>query len=313
MKLNAIRRHGSLFGAVALVFLLSSTSLLAADKKKKSQAPLSDELELPPTVMEPEPVFDEKGADVTAPLPMDDTPLTLPPSKTEEPSPAAQASSPKSSDEIDDVLENPSRSIEEYERVRKDRLHQTTIMKYSFNLTLEPRAFSQIDLRAPTKAGFDQINPGLLGIMFGYDHSILRKGGITMLGLEGGIYASTQNDPYSGLMFGFMSLHPNIRYEAAYLPKQWVVPTVGAGMEFLRYAYTFQNKHIGGFKTMPRFDIGALIFLNLLEPTSAADMESNWGVKKTYLSLCYSVSNDTGKRDFNMSDSQWRFGFRFEH
>ncbi len=236
--------------------------------------------------------------------PAAEVPLTVPQESNKKPA---------DSSEVDDVLENPTRSIDEYERVRKDRLHQTTITSSSFNLTLAPAAFGKIDLRAPTKGGADQINPGLLGIMLGYDLAVFRHAGIAMVGLEGGIYASTQNDPYSGLMFGFMSLRPNVRYEAAFLPKQWVVPTIGAGLELLRYAYTFQNAHVGGFKTMPRIDIGALFFLNILEPNSAADMDANWGIRKTYLAAYYSVSNDTSKRDFNMSENTWRVGFRFEH
>ena len=291
-----------------------TTSPVAA--ATKSSSPLSDESELPPGVMEP--VYNESGSDTSAPTPKStsdsmreaEAPLEL--QKTEQ---HKNASEDAKEEQVQDVLDNPSRSVDEYERVRKDRLHQTTIMKYSLNVTLEPAAFSKIDLRipAPGSTAAGATNPGLFGVMIGYDLTVFKAAGIAMVGIEGGLYASTQSDPYSGLMFGFMAVRPNVRYEAAFLPKQWVVPTAGFGMEMLRYNYSVTNQHVSGFKTMPRFDVGLLFFLNVLEPSSAADMDTNWGIKKTYLSAFYSVANDTSKKDFNMSENQWRFGFRFEH
>lgn len=211
------------------------------------------------------------------------------------------------------ALDSPTRSYEEYERARDRNLHVKTLPRYSINFTVAPKAFAKADLRAPTRGGFDQTDPNLYGILLGYEHTFFKVGGVFMAGIDGGIYGSTLKDPYSNLLAGFQALTPHLHYQALFMPRQWVVPSLKAGYEFLRYSYMFQNKPVKGFKTFPRFDLGLMIFLNLLEPSAAGQMHGNYGIKRTYLTGYYSVAIDSSKTDFDLSENTWRVGLRFEY
>lgn len=303
-------RHGRLaFWSCVLVFagLVPIVSLVPETVHAQS-----GDLELPPTVMEPSAPAPSKPS-VLAPA--------ASPAKTAEPDAASLFSSSAPKDTIhtnpggvdDPALQTPTRSVEDYERARMDRLHRLSIPSYSVNLTLAPKAFRDADLRSPGKGGFDQSRPTLFGVLLGYDRTLFNHPGLLMIGLDAGVYTSATNDPFSGLKFGIQSAAPHILYEAALIPRQWVVPIVKFDYEFVHYGYTFQNHNITGFKQLPRIDLGVLIFLNFLEPSSAAQMSSNYGIKRTYLAGYYTLANDSqNKTDFDMSEHTFRIGLRFE-
>lgn len=218
-----------------------------------------------------------------------------------------------SEEQREQVLEHPTRSIEEYQRVRAAELHRRSLPDWGIGLIIAPHAFRQADLRAPTGGGFDQSNPSLFGVALSYEHSVLKAPGILLLGLDFGTYSSTISDPWKGLTLGVLTANPHVAYEGIFLQKQWVVPTARLGYEQVRYSYSFQNHSVQGFKQLPRLDLGALIYLNLLEPASAAEMSGDYGIKRTYLGAYYTIINDSSKQDFNMSDHAFRVVLRFEH
>lgn len=234
-----------------------------------------------------------------------------------EESPKQPDSSPSisvQSDSIDHEI-SPTRSVDEYERMRKLQLHRSSLPQYSVNLTLEPMAFSKVDLRSPTTVGDVQTNPKLFGVLLGFDYSLIKSPtfGIGMLGIDAGIYGSTVKDPYSGLTTAFITASPHVQYEGLFFPKQWVVPTVKLDLDLLRYNYSLEDQKVVGYRVMPRFEVGLLVFLNLFEPSAAGQMQQNYSVRRTYLSGYYSVATDSSKEGFDLSESTFRVGLRFEH
>ncbi|MBI3543029.1 MAG: hypothetical protein HY075_07130, partial [Deltaproteobacteria bacterium] len=174
---------------------------------KEPAAPLPSAPEPTTTAVAPSaestlaPVEEPKAAE---PSGEKEAPLTLPPAEA----PKAE-NHPSGSQDEQAILDSPTRSVEDYERVRLEHLHETSLPDYGVSLTIEPKAFGKVDLRAPAHKVTDQANPSLFGFKLGYDHTLYKHAGISMLGIDGGFYGSTQGDPFANLMFGFLSIEPH--------------------------------------------------------------------------------------------------------
>lgn len=211
------------------------------------------------------------------------------------------------------ILESPTQQVEVYEKARRDHVWEQSRPDWSFNLGLAPRAFRNADLRVPLTQANNEGKPRLTGILMGGERVLMHSYGQLAVGGEFGMFGNTRRNRFAGLLSAVMTLGPYVQYEGAFFARQIVVPAIKAGYEVARINYSFAGKRVRDIRAMPRLDLGLLIYLNFLEPRSAGLMQSNYGIKRTYLSAYYSLASDPSKKDIDLTErGSYRVGFRFE-
>lgn len=233
------------------------------------------------------------------------------------PTPALAAPAPTTKSEKnakrDEILENPTRSIETYEKVRRDYVWEKSEPDWGFNLGIAPRAYRNADLRVPINGAPNEGKPRLTGILAGGERVLLHNAGHLSLGGEFGMFGNTPRNQFSGLLTAVLTLGPYISYRGQFFTRQLIVPTIKVGYEAVRVNYAYAGNKVKDLRTAPRIDLGFLVYLNFLEPSSAGLMQSNYGIKRTYLMALYSMAPDSSKKDVNLTESgAIRAGFRFE-
>lgn len=274
-----------------------------------------EDAELP----EPE-VSDPQAESELAPSDAEDTPDDSIPAavaieETPAPPVAPRAADPRalSRRERERILESPTQQVELYEKARRDHVWDSSRPDWSFNLGLAPRAFRNADLRVPLSQADNEGKPRLTGILLGGERVLMHSYGQLAVGGEFGMFGNTHRNRFSGLLSAIMTLGPYVQYEGQFFARQIVVPAVKAGYEVARINYSFSGNKVQDIRALPRLDLGLLIYLNFLEPRSAGLMQSNYGIKRTYLSAYYSLASDPSKKDIDLTErGAYRVGFRFE-
>lgn len=218
--------------------------------------------------------------------------------------------------EREQILASPTQHLEAYEELRRERLFKSLLPDWSFELNFEPTALSSADLKAGrlSDAAAVEGTPFLSGAFLSFERMVFRHGGLFSLGAELGTFFNTSGaiGNFSNISPGLYSGTPYVQYQAHFLIDQWIVPTVRAGYQTIYYHYKFFDEWITGRTSMPRIDFGAMLFLNMLDPDSAGSMNSEWGLKRCYLTVFYSIAADGTQKDFDLSDHALRAGLRFE-
>ncbi len=265
----------------------------------------------------------------------DTTPQVIEPSDssaiTETPPETPQESSPEtvqenSSEPTHDVLADdaelpsPTANYELYEETRLKRFQKSKEPNWSTNFTYEHHAFPTTDFKKPTNPpGLapgkipSQVNPIFRGFLISGERILTRTAGYISLGIEGGVYASQEQDGFNKLPMGLIPAAAYFQYQMHYVDKQWVVPIAKAEYEVVVQNYQYEGSSNKGINQILRADAGALIYMNFLEPWAAGAMQANYGVKRTYLSATFTFANDMTKKTFDLSEKNWRVGFRFEY
>ncbi len=234
--------------------------------------------------------------------------------------PLTAGSEPTPSLSESDELPSPTAHYEEYETERFKRLNRINDPTWSANFTYEHHAFPTTDFKKPTNPiGLQpgklpsSVNPIFRGFLLSGERMLTKKAGILSFGIEGGLYAAKEEDGYSKLPIGLIPAAAYLQYQFRYIDKQWIVPTVKAEYEAIMQNYQYEGNSNKGLNQLTRVDAGALIFLNFMDPWSAGEMNASYGVKRTYLTATFSYSKDLTKKTFDLSEKNWRVGFRFEY
>jgi hypothetical protein len=215
--------------------------------------------------------------------------------------------------ETDRVLDVPTQAVEAYEKARQEHVWKQSEPDWSFNLTLAPRAFRNADLRAPVSTSVVESKPRLTGVVLGGERVVMHNAGQIGVGGEFGFYGNTPRNQFGGLLTAVTTIGPFATYRGQFFPRQIVVPSIKAGVDLARVSYTYVTTRVRAIRAIPRFELGVLVYLNFLEPSSAGLMQSNYSVKRTYLAAWYSFATDSSKELVDLSESgAWRAGFRFE-
>jgi hypothetical protein len=213
-------------------------------------------------------------------------------------------------------LDSPTQSVERYEAARQQLIHDMSIPDFEFGLTVAPYSFSHADLRVgtnPAAAGVG--SPSLFGLFFNFEKVLLRRVGLFSVGANAGFYLASPPPAFATFTPGTIySFGPTAIYELSLVARQWVVPFAALGYEFLRYNFSYNNTQVKGTRTMPRVSAGLLFFLNPLEPSAAGQMLSSYGIKRSYLSVAYTIATPSGGSDnIDFTDRAFRAGLRFEY
>lgn len=326
------KKRAFTFSTYAVLCALSfSPSVLAQTTDDISPGVMApqDEVPLPPLstaptmpdLSDPDPVAasSPEPQPVVAPEPTPEPETTAlptesaPPVAEQAPPPVVEEPVAPVETELDYTQISPTASTEAYKKALKRNHDKHSIPSWSFNFTGAPFAFRKTDIRTGSTAGGIQKKPKLYGVLLSGERMLIKSLGILSVGLEGGLYTSFGNDPaFEGLSFGFMSAGAYAMYQFHYVDRQWFVPFIKAQEEGIRHAYRLSGQRISGINVLTRFEAGLLFFLNFLEPSSAGDMYSVYGVKRTYFSASYTLATDSTRKDFDMSEATYRAGVRFE-
>jgi len=181
--------------------------------------------------------------------------------------------------------------------------------------TARPNWAFQLDGTAETFAGSTLSNSkALTGIpstelRIGYQPAFLQAIGVLTLGTHLSLFpfASSQNSllrtPSSWATGG------EVRYQARFFRKQWLVPTVSVGAQYLAYQLTDGTSGRAIIRTP---SAGFLILLNAIDPGTAVDFFEGYGAKRTYVlaELRRYEGNDS---KISLSGNSLFFGLRFEY
>jgi hypothetical protein len=213
----------------------------------------------------------------------------------------------------EEILRSPTKSIETYEEIRKNRLIRQADTNWSFNVTLAPNAFKGTEFRqtltGPILSGE---RPFFIGVLFSTDYYLIKQIGYFSLGVEAGLYSSQPTNRFGTLLATFQSAGPYAQYQFRYFERQWLVPTIRAKYEWVHYNYSFSDNHMSDARVIPRLDLGGLIFLNVIEPSSTANISNDFGIKKVYFGVYYTIAQDKKIKHFDLSERAFRGVLRFE-
>jgi hypothetical protein len=140
-----------------------------------------------------------------------------------------------------------------------------------------------------------------------YQPSFFQRYGILSVGMAFNGYPGFKSE-ISPAVMALWSIGAQIRYQARYFLEQPVVPMVAYSGEWLNYQFTGgpTGKLIAGGPS-----VGLWFLLNILEPTSAAQMYLSSGILRSYLVAEYRMltGNDS---NIALSGGSYYGGFRFE-
>ncbi len=144
-------------------------------------------------------------------------------------------------------------------------------------------------------------------IQMEFQPAFLQSLGVLGFGPSFALYRPTVSGVVNGAL-GLFSIGGQVRYQARYFREQPLVPYGGFAVEHVRYRLS--NGTRGGV-TATGPTLGVMLLLNILEPSSAAEMYVNYEIARTYLVAELRTLKGSGG-GFNFSAGTPYFGLRFE-
>lgn len=121
----------------------------------------------------------------------------------------------------------------------------------------------------------------------------------------------------SGVETAFQSAPVDITvvYRLDYLPKQLIVPHIGAGVSYNLYWEKIKDgRELKGGMWGHHATGGIRLLLDRFDKGSASGLEEGYGIKKTYLTIgaTHSVINDFGREDVDLGGWNYQIGLVFD-
>lgn len=129
------------------------------------------------------------------------------------------------------------------------------------------------------------------------------------VGINYGAYPVSASAGLTSGPFSVSQLGLQARYQFKYFDHQWVVPVAALMLNRLSYEFSFATAESSMMLT--GFSGGLWIYLNPWEPTAAADMETDAGISRTYLTAEARMLSGENT-DLAISGASYFFGLRFE-
>ena len=237
--------------------------------------------------------------------------------KAEEPAPAPQPTAsqePLPPKEDPQKPAKPATSLEAAASNLAHRRKDTQRNRWSAGVVVSPRTFRNANWKARPNVNEGNLkNPRMLGIFLQGERILTDRIGVLGLGAEIGIIGSpSKRDGFEDIFPAVVSVGALGSYRFRYVTRQWVVPFLRGGGEFLRYGYHYNSARIVGTRLLPRGEGGLDIYLNAFDPSSARNMYADYSVLRTFLTVAYSFTWDSSKKDLDLGDRALRAGVRFE-
>lgn len=184
-------------------------------------------------------------------------------------------------------------------------LYQRVRPKWAFEAAGSWRALGGSSSRIPGLGTTSNVYA--VSLQFEYQPPILQVLGVVSLGPSLTLYPIPGGAVTSG-MLGLWSGGGQIRYQARYFREQPIVPMVGYSMEYV--SYSFRSGATGRMLAKGPF-FGGMFLLNVVEPSSAAEMFVNFEIARSYLVAEYRMLSGTDS-DLSLSGSSIFVGLRLE-
>jgi len=121
------------------------------------------------------------------------------------------------------------------------------------------------------------------GIGFEYEPKFLQSLGVVSIGPSVNLFFLDPSGDLSSGAFSLYSLGGSIKYQLKFMRSQIFVPFVGYEAQMIHYSF-FEETGLGsGWTSTQGPTFGGMLLLNWMEPSSAHNLFSEYGIKRSYL------------------------------
>lgn len=229
------------------------------------------------------------------------------PKPEETPPPAAAEETKTASDSTtgsDDSRDSRAESVAEARKERGVPYYQLSRPNWGVELAGSASALGGQDVVAQQGG----VATRAFTIQFEYQPEFIQSIGVIGFGPSVSLYPILPAGAVSPKAFSNFAVGGQIRYQARFFREQILVPMAGFEAQMLRYDF---NSIGPGTATLTGPFFGAMLLLNVFEPSSAAEMYIDTGISRSY--LVAELKNLSGAGGgVTVSGSSLYFGLRFE-
>ncbi len=140
----------------------------------------------------------------------------------------------------------------------------------------------ELDTNGNATGNINETDVVNFGLGFEWEPEFLQSIGVVSLGPSFNLYTMQPGGDLTDNAFSVYSLGFSAKYQLNFMRGQWVVPFVGFESQLIHYS--FNDADVGsGWTTAVGPTFGALIALNWMEPSSAHNLFTETGIKRSYL------------------------------
>ncbi len=121
------------------------------------------------------------------------------------------------------------------------------------------------------------------GIGFEYEPRFLHSIGVVSLGPSFNLYSLDPVGDITENTLDIFSLGFSLKYQLKFMSSQVFVPFVGFETQMIRYSFNALSKLGTGWSTSTGPTFGGMLLLNWMEPSSAHNLFSDYGIRRSYL------------------------------
>lgn len=121
------------------------------------------------------------------------------------------------------------------------------------------------------------------GIGFEYEPEFLQSLGVFSIGPSVNMYFLDPIGDLTDGAFSILSVGGSLKYQLRFMRSQILVPFAGFEAQMIRYSFLEETGLGTGWTTSSGPTLGAMLLLNWMEPSSAHNLFSEYGIKRSYL------------------------------
>lgn len=121
------------------------------------------------------------------------------------------------------------------------------------------------------------------GVGFEFEPKFLQSIGVVSLGPSVNMYALEPIGDLTESALSILSVGFSAKYQLKFMRSQVFVPFAGFEAQMIHYAFHAETGLGSGWTTSTGPTFGGLLLLNWMEPSSAHNLYSDYGIKRTYL------------------------------
>ena len=240
--------------------------------------------------------------------------LNIPPQELPPvPQPTTETNRPSVSP--DDVIrETPTRDIEKYEALREADRAQANHPDWAMGVHSSIWSFRKTNFARGANSARTNETPNFIGIFVSGEYIPVTRLGVLSFGAEAAAYAAPAGSTthITETLPAFFGGGPYVSYQLNYFRNQLIVPVVRYESEWVQSRYTFTNVSVKLLNRLDRFDVGLMLLLTHIDATDAGALKEVYGIKRSYLGVYYSVARDSTNDLLDLSEQNFRFGFKLE-
>lgn len=235
----------------------------------------------------------ENPEDLLTSSPMSDAPETT--ASAEELPPLPAVEEPENLEQVDIPAEpeavaitpseepNEGRSVKRFDRSIPPYDRENPSVGIDIHASLQSLG-STIKSESTAAPGvLNETNVRNFGLGFEYQPKFLQSIGVVSLGPSVNMYVLDPAGDLTENAFSIFSLGFSAKYQLKFMHSQVLVPFVGFEAQMIRYSFHEETGLGTGWTTTTGPTFGGMLLLNWMEPSSAHNLFSEWGIRRTYL------------------------------